>query len=913
MQMIIISILAVLLGFLGCKPLNNNNDHQDDNNDALLRLKEDNLGNFFVNVSDHKRLTLSNDGKQDLTDINVVLPKVLTFKGGAYPGANGTCRNVLPAQSSCELDVVVNPWPQKGVMDARIKVSYQVNDITKNIILSSKLTFKDIEKIAAQPVSFGSVDVGKSLTQPLYLTNMANDQDISDVSITLPGGLPFRAVNANACQNIAPRQKCDFLVEFTPLSAMNIADDATISYKIAGQNLTEQVRLEGIGNGVNYIDVNGYNIDQTAEFNQKALVTLTLKHHDPADTTPITNIKIDKLLLTSGAKLTKTKTSSCKKATILLGASTCTIVLETSNPIITDSIITDNIKIFYDYNGVSFTYPLSVVVNFSIHKVEVDHYQSNHNFNKAYLKNGQTKTITIIVTNPSYTSLKNLSLPHNFTIHGLITGMKPDLALASTTCMGNLNPGSSCKFTLTTDPVMADLKNYSKDLEIKYQASGQNIVLPLKITGDFILPVVGALGYGANDMLYIDNTNPKPFYVKDDQLFTLPLLIKNTKNHQVVAMDVVILDSKLKTNPKGRKVKDIEVLPSSSCFTDVLKLNETCHVYVSLKANALNIVKNIKRTLRITYKDEAHNDHHQDFPIDVSWVSKPILPYYRKVVTAPASPWPENLTKPEVINIISTDPRYKYIFRPKITGGSAKNYPQLLWDKLPDFSYHGLSKTPFEPNIKTDKWMPWMFNPSGFSLIHNDEKAVFALADVIPDRFKDPITGHEYVVLYHGTNNTLNVFSPGATAIGVDKAKATAFGDGFYLAAAAPDSLEYGCNYASNTILLTVGVQVDPHIYVIRDRSARNTYGITKGDPELNPGNTKYNPNVGPGDNRYPDVFCQGTGTGTSQFVCYRNVLPYLRILKIEVFARGHGKTKFLNDYDGVPEGAYVDPLSVCN
>ena len=60
MQMIIIAILAMLYGFLGCKPLNNNDGHQHHqggNNDALLRL-EDNLGTFLVTYKYYKKVLI---------------------------------------------------------------------------------------------------------------------------------------------------------------------------------------------------------------------------------------------------------------------------------------------------------------------------------------------------------------------------------------------------------------------------------------------------------------------------------------------------------------------------------------------------------------------------------------------------------------------------------------------------------------------------------------------------------------------------------------------------------------------------------------------------------------------------------------------------------------------------------------
>ena len=152
----------------------------------------------------------------------------------------------------------------------------------------------------------------------------------------------------------------------------------------------------------------------------------------------------------------------------------------------------------------------------------------------------------------------------------------------------------------------------------------------------------------------------------------------------------------------------------------------------------------------------------------------------------------------------SDDPWYTYAKRPLLSSSQART----------KYGFLGLAQIAARTN-ENIKHIPWTLKPPK----SENSSELFKLKDIVVDRIKDPITGKNYVKLYHATTSDLiDIFKPGAQAIRFDVAELTALGMGFYLAANVNEAKYYGCERLGTrkwgktdlkTLLLVIGVLDD--------------------------------------------------------------------------------------------------------
>jgi len=190
------------------------------------------------------------------------------------------------------------------------------------------------------------------------------------------------------------------------------------------------------------------------------------------------------------------------------------------------------------------------------------------------------------------------------------------------------------------------------------------------------------------------------------------------------------------------------------------------------------------------------------------------------------------------------------------------------------------------------KHLPWTLLPPPKS----DKKKPFKLKDIVVDRIKDPVTGKNYVKLYHGTTSDLvDTFKAGAEEIRFDVADRTALGMGFYLAANMNESKNYACSRLRlrrqkdkdlKGLLLVVGVLEDDAI------KGKLVKPIAK---------SPKNSNDDTGEPLDKDIYFVRNAERYNQFVFFKNAAPYLKIFEIITLPKGFGKSKNFQDLDGLP------------
>jgi hypothetical protein len=150
-----------------------------------LTISEAPLFNYGIlprNSNFDKVFTVTNDGTTDANNITGSGSTYFNYKGGTYPGTNGTCASFLTIGSSCTIVITANSGTTTGTLDGHFSLSY--SDTLGGPYLSRRLvtgyfSSTTVSSIFVTPSS-GTFDVGN--TQQLKC--FANTSDGGVVNIT---------------------------------------------------------------------------------------------------------------------------------------------------------------------------------------------------------------------------------------------------------------------------------------------------------------------------------------------------------------------------------------------------------------------------------------------------------------------------------------------------------------------------------------------------------------------------------------------------------------------------------------------------------------------------------------------------------------------------------------------------------
>ncbi|MCA9508845.1 MAG: hypothetical protein KC505_10535 [Myxococcales bacterium] len=226
---------------------------------------------------------------------------------------------------------------------------------------------------------------------------------------------------------------------------------------------------------------------------------------------------------------------------------------------------------------------------------------------------------------------------------------------------------------------------------------------------------------------------------------------------------------------------------------------------------------------------------------------------------------------------MEADKWFPYIFRPdKFAAEKQGMYPPKVLDNIPI-----LTRTMV-------MHVPWTFvaQPQG-------PKALQKLVDLVPDRIEDSLTGKSYVKLYHGTtDDVLDIFKPGEKSIRFDVAVTRALGQGFYLTADPNEAKAYAC------MRLKERIKNNPNLKGMIVVMGVENKDFIEG---------KYSPQVHLSDDKTGEpfdneIYFKRNSKMNNQFVFFKNTGPYLKMFEIVILPKGFGKSKSINDADGIDE-----------
>jgi hypothetical protein len=222
----------------------------------------------------------------------------------------------------------------------------------------------------------------------------------------------------------------------------------------------------------------------------------------------------------------------------------------------------------------------------------------------------------------------------------------------------------------------------------------------------------------------------------------------------------------------------------------------------------------------------------------------------------------EQTVFPEVIKAESklSDPYFPYIKRPTVANATMSYSADILKRIPQDTRQHGGRPSYFVPWTFYNAWRDFRGNLGDKT----------ELGMIVPDRvkdktgkdYKDPITGKNYIKLYHGSAAKYkSAFLKDGIAF--NKGVRNAYGQGFYLTADINEAKRYACDAASlaggSAIVLVVGVE-DRHEIVGR-KSGTYQSNISTGEP-------------------YDKSIYFGVGHD-NQFVFFSNALKYMKFFTL--------------------------------
>lgn len=187
--------------------------------------KELSFGQLGMNIENSKKLSLTNNSESDLT-IKVVFEKgqYFYFSGGAFPGINGTCLELLKAKQTCELDISLQSsiagvfedtlyiYLENGEKTSIPLFGERVEVITKDNTQSEKIKW---ENFVGLNLDFGEVSLGSELTKDIELNNIS-EKTVNIKEIKLQNAKEFSLINHNACLGEMKAGTCKFKVKYVP-------------------------------------------------------------------------------------------------------------------------------------------------------------------------------------------------------------------------------------------------------------------------------------------------------------------------------------------------------------------------------------------------------------------------------------------------------------------------------------------------------------------------------------------------------------------------------------------------------------------------------------------------------------------------------------------------------------------------
>ena len=302
---------------------------------ALLAFDSSTYDFGIVNkgLTSEKTITIKNNGQSDASALVFTgVTSTFSYKGGTYPGTNGTCGNVLAAGVSCTLTVVFTPIT-RGTQTSNLQAQYYSGTAvgTSNSTLTGNGTVTNANLLFADGASYNFATILAGNTEFHLFTVTNSGQDIATIANANPLTSSFLFTGgtypgtAGTCgPTLSASASCVIDVSYSPTSAGTNTSPLTLNYNNGFSSATSTIALNATSNPPAVIvGVGGPTINEgSAYVNVPLPITVTLQNSSTTGASSISYSSLGAGLTWSGGSAPGTS-GTC--GALLAANSTCTL------------------------------------------------------------------------------------------------------------------------------------------------------------------------------------------------------------------------------------------------------------------------------------------------------------------------------------------------------------------------------------------------------------------------------------------------------------------------------------------------------------------------------------------------------------------------------------------------------------
>jgi hypothetical protein len=437
------------------------------------------------------RVRVTNTTSMTASSLSAVLPTGFSFRGGNYPGYNGTCGATLSGNGSCFLDILFTPTAAtaySGTLTLNYNNGTSMTQATSNLsgtgVNTSELYLSHYDEARFPTTFIGQVQ------PPLNLRLNHGGGASGATSITkVIASSDFLIISDNCSSSLSNGAGCDISVRFSPQAAGNREGFLEINYITDGQSRTISRRLTGLGRTPALLSVT----PAPAAFGARPTgasydLTLTVSRTGEVNATSMSRSLSAGGFAFKGGSYPGTG-GTCP--TLTMSASTCTIVV-TFTP--TSAIsYSANLNLNY-HNGYTNTSTLVNLTGSGIPTAQLTFSPVPVNFGQVIQTTSSERSVTMTNTGPvSATTIAPVTVAAPFVFKG---GVYPG---TGGNCGGQLASLASCTMVIEFAPTSTGVR--VQDLIMNYDNGYASVQASVQLTGEGL----------AQAIISISDANPYDF------------------------------------------------------------------------------------------------------------------------------------------------------------------------------------------------------------------------------------------------------------------------------------------------------------------------------------------------------------------------------------------------------------------
>lgn len=460
---------------------------------AVLQISNGPLYNFGTAPAGSSReqmFRVNNSGGAIATDIKEIpLAAPFKYKGGSYPGTNGTCGKFIEAGTSCNLYVVFEP-DGIGSYSGTLELSYvsgSVTSTTARALQGAAVAPGLLTILQSEPYDFGTLATGSVINQTFTLKNTGGFaiSTISGAGLAAPfsfAGGYFPGTGGSCFSFLAVGASCTVVLRFAPVALGVSNDSLDIQYFDGAKTQTTARAVIGVGASPALVVVSDgptYNFGFVYPGNSISK-TFTLTNTGTIAATKIASADLSFPFSYSGSTYPGTN-GTCGQ-TLAAGAS-CTVVLE-FNP---DQIGAYEAQMSFQYdNGVKNAESVRPLNGKSGQPAELVMTAGTAIYDFGITPVGTEKFVEIYVVNTGGSAASKLGLTGSFTQPFFFVGG----AFPGTggTCGAVLEASDSCVLLVRFAPTATG--EYAESLALAYNNGDTQQVVVQYFQGKATAPIV---------------------------------------------------------------------------------------------------------------------------------------------------------------------------------------------------------------------------------------------------------------------------------------------------------------------------------------------------------------------------------------------------------------------------------------